>query len=233
MKALITGITGNLGQALENHLVLNNWKVTGLARSVPVDFEGIHKTELRAVDLTDYEKVLSFCGKQTDGFDLVVMAHGVQRGVELGQDDFIGWYKRIVDGNLTGAVILTDVMIGSRLLNEGALIVYCGSIQATQPRSGRGPYAIAKAGLEALTRIVAVEQGPKVRAVGMRLGQLSETMRGITFTDEQRAAIQSRTVLEWPTPEDIARFCLGLYNQPAMSGNIIDIDSSHHLRVWP
>ena len=232
-KALVTGITGNIGRAVSAQLLIEGWHVTGIARTVPEHYEGVYLSELVALDLTDYEGVNQFCLGQDGPFDLVVITHGNQYGITVGSEGFIEHYRRVLDGNLNSAVALTDGLISNKLLNPGSLIIYFSSIQATQPRGGRGPYAIAKSGLEGLARIVAVEQGPDIRAIALRLGQMSEPMKGIKFTQEQLTAIQSRTVLPWPTPTQVAEFCLALYDQPGMSGNVIDLDSSHNLRVWP
>jgi NAD(P)-dependent dehydrogenase (short-subunit alcohol dehydrogenase family) len=227
MRALVTGITGNVGKAAANLLRLQGWDVVGISRNSNESEPNKHQ-----LNLTVHQDVIEFVLDQQP-FDLVVMAHGTQHGVELGDSSFMDWYTSVVDNNLTSAVILTNELIAWERLNYGSLIVYCSSIQATQPRKGRGPYSVAKAGLEALTKIVAVEQTGRVRTVALRLGQLSKTMANITFDPAQVEAIRARTLTDWPEPEEVARFVMVLYEQPGITGAVLDYDSGHNLVVWP
>lgn len=227
MRALISGATGNVGKATIELLLANGWEVVGAARHVDRD----SGYDTCAVDLADPDEISQFIPRKQ--FDLVVMTHGTQHGVEIGDRSFESWYLEIVDNNLTSAVHLTNHLIFNNLLNPGALIVYCSSIHATQPRAGRGPYAIAKAGLEALARVVAIEQAPDIRAVALRLGQLTQVMRGVVFTEAQFKAIEERTPYPWVEPMDVAKLCLALYEQKSLSGAVIDVDSAHSISIWP
>lgn len=225
MRALVTGATGNVGKATIELLHIQGWAVVGLSRG------GSQISDYHAVDLSNQDEVIKFTKSLRGFFDLVIMTHGTQKAVELGSytDD----YDNIRVNNLDSAVYLTDALIHFDKLNPGALIIYCSSIHATQPRAGRGPYAIAKAGLEALARVVAIEQAPNIRAVALRLGQLTQVMRGVVFTEAQFKAIEERTPYPWVEPMDVAKLCLALYEQKSLSGAVIDVNSAHNLNVWP
>lgn len=226
MRALVSGATGNVGRACAELLTLQGWQVVGVSRG------GSDLADYHAVDLSDIDAISQFIPSRQP-FDLAVMTHGTQHGVEIGDMEFSGWYKEILDNNLNSAVYLTDVLIGEGKLNPGALIVYCSSIHATQPRKGRGPYSVAKAGLEALARVVAIEQsGAGIRAVALRLGQMAQPMKGIVFTPEQEAAIKEKTPLQWVEPDEIAALCLSLYGQKSLTGETIEISSGHSLNIW-
>lgn len=231
MRALVSGATGNVGRACVHLLTMQGWEVVGIARNTE-GLAGVHK-----VDLTTTATANAFIAnleyQVSGGFDLVVMTHGTQHGVELGQWDFGQWYEDVRINNLDSAVNLTTVLISNGKLNPGALIVYCSSIHAMQPRAGRGPYTIAKAGLEALARVVAIEQAPDIRAVALRLGQLTQVMRGVVFTEAQFKAIEERTPYPWVEPMDVAKLCLALYEQKSLSGAVIDVDSAHSISIWP
>lgn len=229
MRALVTGISGNVGSATAKLLLANGWEVMGIARHV--DYKSGYDVHL--VDLIYPHEISDFLYQQA-AFDLVIMTHGTQEPAIIGSDDFDVIYQRVRANNLDSAVYLTDALIHFDKLNPGALIVYCSSIHATQPRASRGPYAIAKAGLEALARVVAIEQsGAGIRAVALRLGQMETPMRGIVFTPEQEAAIKECTPLKWVSPDEIAALCLALYEQKSLSGTVIDVDSVHSINVWP
>lgn len=226
MRALVSGATGNVGKVTVELLLANGWEVVGAARHVDRD----SGYDARAVDLADPDEISQFIPRRK--FDLVVMTHGTQHGVEIGDRSFESWYLEVVDNNLTSAVHLTNHLIFNNLLNPGALIVYCSSIHATQPRASRIPYSVAKGGLESLVAGVAVECAPSVRAIGLRLGQLDAFMKGVSFSPEQFKSITDKLLLPPVKCENIARFCLELYYQTEMTGCIIPMDSGHSLNIW-
>lgn len=232
MRALITGCTGNLGRATIELLLSNGWEVIGASRTKDPAQNDTGMYRAVRVDLADPDEISQFIPRSLP-FDLVVMTHGTQHGVLIGDAAFESWYYEVVDNNLTSAVHLTNHLIFNHQLNPGALIVYCSSIHATQPRQSRIPYAIAKGGLESLVRGVAVEGAPNIRAIGLRLGQLNGFMKGIVFSPEQFKSITDKLLLPPVRCENIARFCLELYHQTEMTGCIIDMDSGHSLRIWP
>lgn len=242
MRALVTGATGNVGRKATVHLLENGWNVVSVSRSITAPIPDEWKDQYRNLETHRLSLCIdidinTFLINQAP-FDLVIMAHGVQQPAELGTANFIDTYYAVMDGNLTSAVYLTQALIEQDKLNEGALIVYCSSIHSTQPRKSRGPYAIAKAGLEALTKIAAVEGAGYWRAIGLRLGQLENdgqpaTMKGIRFSPEQLETLKSRCLTPWVKTENIAKLCLSLYEQTEISGAILDVDSGHSLNIWP
>lgn len=224
MRALVSGATGNVGWTCVHLLTMQNWEVVGVSRGGS-DLASFHR-----VDLSDQYKVVDFT-KTLPGFDLVIMTHGTQQAVELGS--YCDYYDKVRANNLDSAVYLTDALIHWDKLNPGALIVYCSSIHATQPRAGRGPYAVAKAGLEALARVVAIEQAEAgIRAVALRLGQMDKMMKNIAFSPEQMKAITDKLLTEPVSCEDVARFILALYDQKSLTGETIEISSGHSLNIW-
>jgi len=54
----------------------------------------------------------------------------------------------------------------------GGVIVNVSSISALRPSPGTAAYGAAKAGLDSLTRTLAVEWAPRVRVVGMNVGMV-------------------------------------------------------------
>lgn len=217
-RILITGITGNLGQAANQTFEAEGWQVTGVSRAT-------------GIDLTDWSATSRYIAK-TAPFDIVFMTHGVQIPARLEELDKALW-NNIIGNNLESALNLTVQLKRYDKVRPGGLIVYCSSIQATQPRVGRGLYAIAKAGLEALVRITAVEMGPEVRTVGLRLGQMAGVMKGITFDKAAVEAIKEYTPLPWVSFEETASLVLALYGQSSLTGEIIEVSSGHKFSVWP
>lgn len=72
-------------------------------------------------------------------------------------------FARLVDVNLTGAFYVVRAVVPS-MLETGGAIVTVASASAVTPTFGEAPYAAAKAALVSLTRSIALEYGPRIRA---------------------------------------------------------------------
>jgi NAD(P)-dependent dehydrogenase (short-subunit alcohol dehydrogenase family) len=217
-RALITGITGNLGKAADKVFKAKGWETVGVSRGTGTNLSVWHHA---AILVSDHNP-----------FDLVFMTHGLQIPCEL--EEMSEWeISEVIENNLTSSFNLTALLARDQKIKPGGLIVYCSSIQATQPRRGRGAYAVAKAGLEALTKIAAVEMAPAGRAICLRLGQMTGTMKGVEFSPEAVAEIGKNTPLPWVSFVDTAKLVLALYEQPSLSGEVIEVSSMHKFSIWP
>ena len=229
MNILVTGANGNIGQAIVGHYANGMYhKTHGIGRGKQLGYYVPNKyTQL---DLTNWDAVNLFC-RDCEKFDLVAICHGVQVPCELRYMNE-NTYEHVVKNNLDSAVALVSNLIQHGRLQDGALVVLCSSIQANAPRAGRGAYGVAKAGLEVLAKTIAAESDGKFRAVALRLGQLTDNMKGINFSDAQMDYIHTRCYTELVKPIDVARFIDGLYYQKAMTGCVIDFDSGHGRNIW-
>jgi NAD(P)-dependent dehydrogenase (short-subunit alcohol dehydrogenase family) len=81
------------------------------------------------------------------------------------------FHAKIAELNLLAPLLLSQaantVMQGQP---DGGVIVNVSSVSALRPSPGTAAYGAAKAGLDSLTRTLAVEWAPRVRVVGMDVG---------------------------------------------------------------
>jgi len=73
-------------------------------------------------------------------------------------------WQRVVDGNLGSSYLLNRAAVPRLARRGGGSIVNVASGLATRVLPGFGPYSASKAGLIALTKAVAVENAPAIRA---------------------------------------------------------------------
>ncbi len=83
--------------------------------------------------------------------------------VPIAELDVAEW-QRVVDGNLGSAYLLNRAAVPRLLRSGGGSVVNVASGLATRVLPGFGPYSASKAGLIALTKAVAVENAPMIRA---------------------------------------------------------------------
>ena len=98
--------------------------------------------------------------------DVLVNNAGIQRVGLIGRLEFEQW-AGVIGTNLSGAFLCNSAAMP--LMPRGSAIVHIASTAAQVGMPGRGAYSAAKAGLLALTRVMAVELAPaeiRVNAVG-------------------------------------------------------------------
>lgn len=163
--ALVTGAAGLLGRAIVATL-----RAEG-ARVVAVDIDAVKLRELAAAepgvatldgDLTreaDVDRVVAQADAEAGRIDVLVNCAGKYRNcpiVEMGLDE---WEGQIAQ-NLTTTMLMCRAY-GRRWPRQGVkgVIVNISSGAGTSARAGSGHYAAAKAGVNMLTHVLAIEFG--------------------------------------------------------------------------
>ncbi len=139
-------------------------------------------------------------------------------------------WNKALDVNLRGPLLLARSAHRSWMREHGGRIVNVSSVGGSQPAPGLGLYNITKAGLEMLTRQLALELGPD----GVLVNAVAP---GVVVTEFARSlvenpAIQRATELRNPlgrfaAPEEVARVILFLVSDGAtyLNGAVIPVDA--------
>ena len=116
-----------------------------------------------------------------------------------------------------------------RLRERGGCILNIVDIHAERGLAGYPVYSIAKAGLAAMTRVLAKELGPEIRVNGIAPGAI--LWPSPRPSPEQQEAILSRIPLRRRgEPSDIARAALFLIREaPYITGQILNVDGGRSL----
>ena len=155
MKAVVTGTSNGIGLAIARAFTTDGIEVTGLdIEPGPDGFESI------AVDLADAAAVTAagelLAGR---GIDILVNCAGIFAASPLLELDLAG-YRRLLAIDLDAAVLLMK-HLGAGMAERGwGRIVNVTSVHATVSEPGCLAYDVAKAGLEAATRVAAIELAP-------------------------------------------------------------------------
>lgn len=186
-KAIVTGGAGGLGGAFALELAREGALVTagdtnaaGLHK-VAADAEGLPgQIFVARLDVTDEESVAAFiatAAERMGGLNVLINSAGIARDgllVGWGEDGELrklplAQWRKVLDVNLTGQFLMARELAAHVLRNQvrDAVIVNLSSI-ARAGNPGQSNYSASKAGLDACTRIWALELARHGIRVGAR-----------------------------------------------------------------
>jgi 3-oxoacyl-[acyl-carrier protein] reductase len=145
---------------------------------------------VRAADVSDPGAVAAMFGAiraETGGLDYLVNNAGILRDRTAARMTLEEW-RAVIDVNLSG--VFYCCKYGLEVLRDGGAIVNLGSLAAEAGFYGQSNYAAAKAGVQALTRVLSREcarRGIRVNAVAPGL---IETPMAAAIPDAARARMQ-------------------------------------------
>lgn len=118
------------------------------------------------------------------------------------------------------------------LKKTGGVIINIVDIHAERPLKSYPVYSVAKAGLVALTRVLARELGPEVRANAIAPGPVLWPEDG-SFDELARQRVVSHTLLKRAgEPEDIAKAAYYLVaDAPYVTGQVIAVDGGRSVNL--
>jgi pteridine reductase len=147
--------------------------------------------------------------------------------VAVGEIEPSHW-EELVGSNLRAPLFIAQQAAPELAKREGA-IVNVVDIHADRPLKGYAVYSIAKAGLAALTRSLALELAPRVRVNGVSPGAIAWPDDG-QFDPAERGRILATTPLgRVGSPQDIAQAVHFLATAPYVTGQIIAVDGGRSI----
>ena len=139
-------------------------------------------------------------------------------------------WEELIGSNLRAPLFIAQQAAQELAKNEGC-IVNIVDIHAERPLKGYALYSIAKAGLAAMTRSLAIELAPHVRVNGVAPGAIAWPEDG-QFPDAERERIIATTPLaRTGSPDDVARAVLFLASAPYVTGQIVAVDGGRSIFI--
>lgn len=194
--AVVTGSTGNLGPAVVERLLADDWQVATPVRDPARAPAG---TFARAVDLTDEAAVAAFAQAVGDELGpptaLVCCAGGYSPGAVA--DTPLATLQRSIDLNLGTAYAATRAVLPAMRAAGGGSIVYIGSRVVLRPFAGGVGPILSKAAVHALAEVVALEERKhRIRA--------NAVLPRVIDTPDNRTAMPDADTSSWTPPARIA-----------------------------
>ena len=136
-------------------------------------------------------------------------------------------WQTALDINLTGPFLMSQAVAPQMLTQESGLIVSITDLSAYQTWPGYAHHAATKAGLVALTRVMAAELAPHVRVNAIAPG----TVLLPEGAGEAKVnwAVQNSLLKRVGRPEDVARTVLFLVDSDFTTGAVYFVDGGRAL----
>ena len=188
--AIVTGVSRGLGESLAAALLARGFAVTGVGRTSAERLAGEHYRfvrcdlgEVAAIEPTLAPVFAEIAAARPRSLCLINNAAVAGPVGTLGTLDASSIEESLAV-NLVAPLALVNLFC--RLFAEAStqsLVINISSGAAASPLGGSGPYSIAKAGLEMLTRQIAVDKkAPAFRAISVRPGIIDTGMQAYMRT---------------------------------------------------
>ncbi len=243
--ALVTGAGGGIGRAVAEALASTGATVgvhchRSLSEAEQV-VEGIRVRGGQAVllqaDLANPAQAGTLVERlvqQTGRLDILVNNAGSPIRRSRIEDCALELWQEVIATNLTSAFLVTQAAIPYlRATGNGVILNNLSLSVQTGGANGAGPYAIAKGGLQVMTRTLARELAPAVRTNAIMPGVIETRHHEVFSTPERMQQYRTETPLgRNGTAEEVASTVLFLVSDAArfINGALIDINGGRFLR---
>lgn len=240
--ALVTGAASGIGRAITERYVAEGAKVA----AGDIDAAGLDRlgsalgdaVATRICDVTDEDHLaaLTSLAVETFGGLDVVVANAGAGTYGLITDHSLDEWRRIIDLCLTG-VFLTVKHAGAQVRSGGSIITI-SSLNAIQPSKGMVAYCAAKAGVAMLTRVAAMEFGPRdvrVNTIAPGLVETNATSGFFAVPDVVAEFEENASLGRHATAEEIAGVAAFLAGDDSrfMSASFLSVDGGGNTGRYP
>lgn len=193
---LISGGSRGIGRALAEgfarrgaRVIITGRDTATLAETARAIGAGVRPMVCDVADAAAIRHLVDGVIQEFGVVDTLINVAGVNRRMlaeKLTEDD----YDFIVDINLKGPALLS-LAVGKHMLGRGqGNQINITSLNCDRPLKGVMPYAVSKAGLEHMTRSLAMEWGPR----GVRVNAIAP---GFVLTDLTKKLWSQPTMQQW------------------------------------
>ena len=227
--ALVTGAAGGIGTAVCRTLVERGVHVVAVDLHAPPDVEGVRPVQGDIRDEALVEGIFDSARSAGAPISLVVNNAGTIARGEFAEQAPDRW-RETLSVNVDGTFLVTR-RAARELARDGAgAIVSVTSIAGWVGGAGIAAYAGAKAAVQALTRVVALEvaaNGVRANSVAPGIVRTAMTVGALAPGEEEVTAVSSRIPLgRMAEPDEVARCIAFLLSDDAsyVTGTTLVVD---------
>ncbi|PYC83780.1 polyketide synthase [Streptomyces tateyamensis] len=236
--ALVTGSSSGIGEAVARRLaaagyrvVVNSARSVAAGQAVAAELPGAVYLQGDVADPQQARELVERTVEQLGRLDLLVNNAGTTRIIphgDLAAADGEVW-REILDVNVIGTWQVTTAAVPHLEATGQGAIVNISSIAGCRPAGSSVPYAVSKAAINHMTRLLAASLGPAVRVNAVAPG-LIDTPWTADFTEPRKWVSTQAPLQRVGTTEDVAEAVLALARAAYTTGEVLLVDGGTHLR---
>jgi pteridine reductase len=237
--ALVTGAGRGIGRAIALALAREGFSLSLVARTrgeleETRALSGLEpeRSLIILADLAHPEAPRAVIDATLDHFgrlDVLVNNASVFHATPVGRITARQW-DAIVGSNLRAPLFLAQAA-APHLARTRGVIVNITDIHAVRPLRRYPVYSVAKAGLAALTRSLALELGPRVRVNAVAPGAVAWPDDGQLARAERRRVLASTPLRRSGSPADVALAVHYLCEAPFVTGEVVAVDGGRSVFI--
>lgn len=234
--ALVTGSSSGIGEAVVRRLstagmrvVVNSARSAEAGRKLAESLPDALYVQADISAESDARRLVATAVEHFGRLDVLVNNAGTTRRIphaDLTAATPEIW-REILDVNLIGTW-QTTVAAVPHLTESAGTVVNISSIAGSRPAGSSIPYAVSKAAIEHLTRLLAGVLGPRIRVNAVAPG-LIETPWTRDFTDIAQHVRETTPLRRVGLPEDVAEAVLAMAGATYTTGTVQLVDGGAHL----
>jgi ketoreductase RED2 len=238
--AIVTGSTSGIGEATARQLAATGWQVVvnsvtsveaGHALVAELGSKTTHYVQADVAVLEDAQRLVHEAVDRFGRLDVLVNNAGTTEVIPHGDLEAAtpDVFRRLYDVNVVGAW-QTSVAAMPHLRDTGnGCVVNVSSLAGVRPTGSSIPYAVSKAALNHLTRLLANTVAPEVRVNAVAPG-LVDTPWTADWDDIRAFVHAAAPMKRSAQPDDVAEVVLSLIRSTYVTGEIWVVDGGLALR---
>ncbi|MFJ4873424.1 SDR family NAD(P)-dependent oxidoreductase [Streptomyces sp. NPDC088757] len=233
--ALVTGSSSGIGEAVARRLadegmavVINSARSTEAGEKIAASLPDALYVRADVSDPEQSRRLVATAVEHYGRLDVLVNSAGVTRAIphaDLTAATPEVW-REIFGLNVFGSWQTTVAAMPALRESGEGVVVNVSSVAGSRPTGSSIPYAVSKAALEHMTRLLAAAVGPEVRvnAVAPGLVETAWTQGSDFFAAIARQVAEVAPLRRVGRPEDVAEAVLSMVRATYTTGHVLMVD---------
>jgi ketoreductase RED2 len=230
--ALVTGSSSGIGAATARAaVVVNSSNSVAAGKAVADSLPKAIYVQASVAEMAGCQALVDAALAQYGRLDILVNNAGTTQliphaDLDAATDEV---WDRIIQTNLMGTWHLTRACVPALKASGAGSVINVTSVAGLRPAGSSIPYAVSKAGINHLTRLLANVLGPEIGVNAVAPG-LVETPWTATWAAARERVSATAPMQRPATPEDCAQVIMGLIGAPFVTGQVVAVDGGMSLR---